>query len=84
MAELRITTEKVRYTFPHVNVFCSMSEADEDDVLCFRDVANGKLILEVGTANTSDYYPYCVFCWMPENMACNVNAEAKLEEMKWL
>lgn len=80
MEELRTTDEKVRYTFPPVDVLCSLSEKYDDDVLCFRDVANGKLILEVGTENTHDYYPYCVFNWMPEKMACNANAEAKLKE----
>ena len=31
----------------------------------------GKLILEVGTCNTDDYYPYTVFNYYPENMDIN-------------
>ena len=80
MRELRTTDEKVRYTFPSVDVLCSLSEECFVDILCFRDVKNGKTILEIGTDCTDCYYPYCVFNWMPEKMACNANAEAKLEE----
>lgn len=42
-----------------------------DDVLELLDVANGKLILEVGTSNVDDYYPGFVATWTPENMAVN-------------
>jgi hypothetical protein len=38
----------------------------------FTDVVTGKVVLEVGTDNTEDYYPYCVMNWSPENLACNV------------
>lgn len=80
MKELRTTDERVRYTFPSVDVLCSLSEENDGDILCFRDVENGKTILEIGTDYTDGYYPYCVFNWMPERMACNENAEAKLKE----
>lgn len=45
-----------------------------DDVLELIDAANGKVILEVGTDNTDDYYPSFVASWHPGEMA--VNAEA--------
>jgi hypothetical protein len=79
MSELRTTDEKVRYTFPSVDVLCSLSEKYDRNTLCFRDVENGKTILEIGTDHEDGYYPYCVFEWMPEKMACNENAEAKLK-----
>lgn len=79
MNELRTTDEKVRYTFPPVDVLCSMSEEEGDEVLCFRDTGNGKTILEVGTKNTNDYYPFCAFEWTPENMVCNENEGEKIE-----
>ena len=28
-------------------------------------------VLEVGTENTDDYYPYCVMSWHPENLYIN-------------
>lgn len=33
------------------------------------------MILEVGTANTDDYYPYYVANWNPENMHINEGKE---------
>lgn len=46
-----------------------------NDLLKVYDVENGKLILEVGTANTDDYYPYYVANWSPENMHINEGKE---------
>jgi hypothetical protein len=43
-----------------------------NDTIQFIDVVTGKVVLEVGTDNTDDYYPYCVMNWYPENLACNV------------
>lgn len=42
------------------------------EVLEFVDAVTGKVILIVGTNNTDDYYPYCVFEYTPENMIHNV------------
>jgi hypothetical protein len=72
MEEIHTTSEICRYIFLQpVDVLCSMDETEENDILIFKDVANGKTILRIGTEYTNDYYPYCVFEWMPENMACN-------------
>jgi hypothetical protein len=43
----------------------------DDDILELIDVKNGKVILEVGTKNTSDYYPCFVSSFVPENMHVN-------------
>lgn len=35
------------------------------------DRRNGKVVLEVGTDNTDDYYPSYICNWMPQNIAEN-------------
>lgn len=34
-----------------------------NDTIQFIDVVTGKVVLEIGTDNTDDYYPYCVMNW---------------------
>lgn len=52
---------EVSNRFPECRVLCSMRTKGEygevDDVLEMRDITTGKLVLEVGTSNTDDYYP---------------------------
>lgn len=43
-----------------------------DDILELVDTKTGKVVLEVGTENTSDYYPSFVASFHPENMAINL------------
>lgn len=65
------------YQFPGVQVVCHMMEdsfESKNNVLVVRDALNGKVILEIGTMNTNDYYPYCHFVYSPENMSCNSGA----------
>lgn len=71
LGELVVTDENVAYTFDSVDVLCSMSEEFRDDILEFKDIKNGQTILRIGTGDFGDWYPYCVFDWMPEKMACN-------------
>lgn len=44
---------------------------DTNDLLELIDVANGQIILLVGTADCDDYYPSYVASWWPERMAIN-------------
>ncbi len=44
---------------------------DIDDVLELIDTGTGKVVLEVGTKNTDDYYPCFVASFHPENMTPN-------------
>lgn len=74
--ELEISEKPPRYTFPGIEVECSMMENDDyyhqnNNCLVIRDSENGKTILEIGTKNYDDWYPYCHFSYTPENMACN-------------
>lgn len=47
------------------------SEYDTDDVLELVDTTTGKVVLEVGTRNTDDYYPWFTATFNPEAMAVN-------------
>lgn len=72
--DIEVSEVPPRYSFPGVAVLCSMKEDSRDennDVLVIRDAINGKVILEVGTMNYDDYYPYAHFEYNPENMSCN-------------
>jgi hypothetical protein len=42
-----------------------------DDILELIDVSTKKVVLEVGTHNTDDYYPQFVSSFSPENLAIN-------------
>lgn len=63
----------VANAFGPVKVVGSMapSGADNNEYVQFIDAANGKVILEIGTANTDDYYPWFVGKFHPEAMAIN-------------
>lgn len=71
--DIKVTAREPRFKFPGVTVLCHMmdDEPDYNNAIVMRDATNGKIILEAGTKNVGDYYPYCHFVWMPENMAVN-------------
>lgn len=76
MEELQIVDEKCEVKLPDIKVCCHMRENSkyaENDILVFIDSVNGEEILAIGTANTDDYYPYCVMEYSPEKMHCNMN-----------
>jgi hypothetical protein len=41
------------------------------DILRFVATGNGKVVLEVGTDNTDDYYPTCVLSFFPQDLPAN-------------
>lgn len=67
--------------FPAVEVVGRMRTRSEygdvDDVLELVDAYTDRVVLEVGTGNTDDYYPYFVASFHPEAMATNADIEAK-------
>lgn len=66
--------ESVKNTFKPVRVVARMKASDPgyvDDVLQLVDAENGQVILEAGTRNTDDYYPWFVADFHPNRMACN-------------
>lgn len=44
---------------------------ESNDILVLTDSLTGEVVLEVGTGNYDDWYPYCHFEYHPEGMACN-------------
>ena len=76
MEEVEITNDKVINTFAPQPVICQMKPETDDysrhNILEIFDSNNSKLVLELGTDNTDDYYPYCVMNWNPENLSINV------------
>ena len=72
--DLMISDVSPRYTFPAVQVLCHMmgvTQYTDNDCIVMRDAKNGKIGLEAGTCNTSDYYPFCHFSYTPENFSIN-------------
>lgn len=78
MDALVVSTDPVNNCFPPVPVLASYRTegyGGTDDVLELRDQQTGKIVLEVGTHNTDDYYPCFVATFHPEHMAINQTKE---------
>lgn len=50
------------------------------DILVFTDAETGHVWMRLGTDNTDDYYPFCVFEWnaMPKNTNTNTSGATGL------
>ena len=75
MREISVSdTANMKNVFPPVKVVARYCDKDEDytnDILELIDVQTGKMILEVGTRNTDDYYPWFVANFYLEDMVHN-------------
>lgn len=75
LEKLFVSQDEMMNVFPPVKVLARIRDkADyggEAEILQLLDAANGRVILEVGTDNSDDYYPSFVSSWKPENMAVN-------------
>lgn len=81
MRYLRVSDKPTTNNFQPVKVVGRMKENDSyqiNDVLQLVDAVTGKTVLEVGTGNTDDYYPYWVAGFSPENMACNQSTNGQI------
>lgn len=73
--------EPMRNVFTPIKVLAKKKDNEEwqvNDTLQLIDMVTGKVVVEVGTDNTDDYYPSFVSYFAPENMATNqasLNAE---------
>lgn len=71
----KIYAEKgeIKNAFPPVKITARKKPDDgqTNDTLELIDAVTGKVIVEVGTDNTDDYYPYFVSAFWPENMVTN-------------
>lgn len=58
-----------------VGVYRDSRDGTDADILELIDVGTGKVVLEVGTENTDDYYPSYISSFSPENMSVNAGAK---------
>lgn len=64
---------EIKNAFPPIKVTARKKPDDGhvSDTLELVDSATGKVVVEVGTDNTDDYYPSFVSAFWPENMVTN-------------
>jgi hypothetical protein len=67
--------DEMRNVFPPTRVLARKKDGGEyggvNDTLQMIDLATGKVVLEVGTDNTDDYYPWFVAYFEPRHLAAN-------------
>lgn len=74
LGSIKTTNDNPVNIFPPVEVVGVYRYGDtyrEKDIIEFVDVYTGKVVLEIGTDNTNDYYPSFVAHFSPENMVVN-------------
>lgn len=80
--DLVVSDTPPRYSFPPQSMRCFMKRAGDDgcnnDIIVMQDIKTKEIVLEVGTGDYDDWYPYCHFVYNPEGMACN-NSEISEE-----
>lgn len=71
--EIVVVKDHVANRFKAHQVFGKMKDSGygTHDTVQFIDVKTNKIVLEVGTDNTDDYYPCCVMSFIPENLYIN-------------
>ena len=72
--EFKISETAPTYSFAPVEVLCTMmpdGSYSHNDVLVLTDTITAEVVMEIGTCNTNNWYPYFYFTYSPENMACN-------------
>lgn len=71
---------KLANIFPAIEVLgvhrTKRGDYRECDIIELIDMITGKVVLEIGTDNTDDYYPSFVASFSPENMATNLASAA--------
>jgi len=75
MKHCLVVPEMPKNKFEEVEVYGVMKgegEYNENDVIQFYDTITNKIILEIGTSNANDYYPFWVAKWSPENLCLNI------------
>lgn len=74
MKEIKKSNHILKNTFEPQEVVATFKPdegTEEHDSLMFIDTTTGLIVLEVGTYNTNDFYPYFVASFTPENMSIN-------------
>ena len=80
MREIKVSNRRVGNMFEPIDVVGKMKAAGTytNDTIEFIDVITGKVVLEIGTDNWDDYYPYWVANFQPENMCINKETGNKI------
>jgi hypothetical protein len=80
MREIRAYVGPMVNKFPPISVIARMKPngseyggSQENETLQLIDKSTGRVILEAGTDNTDDYYPYFVSYFDPKGMAVNAD-----------
>lgn len=71
MREIKVSDRQLSNMFAPQRVVGMYDDNGYNDILKLIDVVTGKVVLEVGTDNSDDYYPCWVASWQPENLATN-------------
>lgn len=72
--ELQVSDVPPRNSFAPMEMHCTMKPGDdyeENNILVLTDAVTESVVLEIGTGNCADYYPYFHTYYNPESMACN-------------
>lgn len=81
LGEIKVDVHEIANTFAPCIVVCthhtrqktSYNDEKSVDILEVRCAETGKVIIEVGTEDTDDYYPSCVMSFKPENLPHNAH-----------
>lgn len=80
MRDLIVSESEMRNVFQPVRVVARHRSTNGDyaaDILELVDAITGRTVIEVGTDNTDDYYPWFVAAFHPEAMAINQARDAE-------
>lgn len=68
-----LDSDNVKNIFPAIDVICAYDDRYGSDLLNIYDAETRELVLEVGTDNADEYYPFFVARFCPEAMITNKN-----------
>lgn len=75
MQHCLVVPEMPKNKFEAVEVYGVMKGKEnynKNDIVQFYDTVTNKIVLEIGTSNSDDYYPSWVANWSPENLCLNI------------
>ena len=73
LGDIRSSSIAISNMFPPIRVLARLSK--EHDILELVDLGSTKVIMEVGTDCSDNYYPSFVAAFHPENMAINAQTD---------
>jgi hypothetical protein len=67
----KIEGYKIKNRIPRTRVVCRSDSNSYNNLIHFNDCITKKDVLIFGTDHSDTYYPYYVWDFMPQNLACN-------------